>query len=464
MAGIGLALIHKIITEKLPITFFSDNGIDEDSFKDKEEREVFNFIIGHTLDYGQYPALKTIETEVENIKFGRYPDEPVGFYLDRFEQRNSLQTIITTLNEVKKCVDESDVEEAKDLIKSLSFTLEQNSKTDHIVSIEQVGPEVLIDHAERQKQEQIKGVPFGIQFIDQVSDGAQPTDTVAFVGRPGVGKSYLLLNSANVAWDAKEVPLFATYEMSPKQCVRRILALRTHINATDIRMGRVSHWGTRILSRGVHLMQESETRNPFYILQGSLHSTVEDLALRVKEYRPSVLYVDGAYLLKTKFRAKSKWEIVSDVAEWLKDIAMDNNIPVIATYQFNRKGSGDLGNIGYSDTIGQLASIVIGIANETANDVGEGWVARQYKILELLKGREGEKGVVRALYDMQRMEICQDLLISGFSYLDAAIEADIDRIPARIGDPASYNDIGIVLPNSRLFGGTHSVDGEDWWK
>lgn len=464
MAGVGLALIHKVITEKLPITFFSDNGVDEDSFKDKEERAVFDFITDHAVEYGQYPEPATIEAEVEDVSFGKYPDEPVGFYLDRFKQRNDLQTITDTLNEVRDCVDDSEVDEAKTLIKGLSIELERRSNTDRIVSISQVVPEVLTDHNERQMRSQMKGAPFGIQFIDQVSDGAQPTDTVAFVGRPGVGKSYLLLNSANVAWDAGETPLFATYEMAPKQCVRRILALRTHINASDIRMGRVGHWGTRILSRGLHLMTERETGRPFYILQGSLHSTAEDLALRVKEYRPSVLYVDGAYLLKTRLKAKSKWEMVSDAAEWLKDIAMDNNIPVIATYQFNRKGSGDLGNIGYSDTIGQLASIVIGIANEVVNEAGDGWVSRQYKLLELLKGREGEKGIVRVLYDMQRMHIRQDSLISGFNYLDHSLEPDLDRLPARIGDPGVYSDLGFILPNSRLFGGTHSVDGKNWWE
>lgn len=799
MAGVGLALIHKVITERLPITFFSDNEVEVDSFQDKEEKEVFTFIVNHSVEYGQYPDPATIEAELSNITFGDYPNEPVGFYLNRFKQRNDLQTITDTLNEVRTCVDGSDVEEAKILIKGLSLNLERRSSTDRIVTIEQVGPDVLKDHADRQRQGQMKGVPFGIQFIDQVSDGAQATDTVAFVGRPGVGKclakntkvlmydgsieysqnvllgdklmgpdskvrrvkavttgeqemfwvtpkngeafgcnrdhvlslwlsgkrkivnisvddyfnsserfrarvklwkteisypkqevpydpyiiglylaeggttqptlslngddsilhifaeryftglgyrfvpcssdgesncqtyrvsdtkgkknlffdyiryvlfnngsrrlpevyrinskdvrlsvlagildgdgsvvhncydlttkypkfaedvaylarslgfkvtvadsvkeiksinfvgfykrltisgntdripcklkhkqcscrkinknplvcgfdiksigtgkyfgfdldgdhlfvlgdftvthnSYLMLNSANFAWDAGNVPLFATYEMAPKQCVRRILALRTHINATDIRMGRLSHWGTRLLSRGLHLMEESETGRPFYILQGSLHSTAEDLALRVKEYKPSVLYVDGAYLLKTRINARSKWEMISDAAEWLKDIAMDNNIPVIASYQFNRKGSGDLGNIGYSDTIGQLASIVIGIANEAVGEIGDGWEAKQYKLLELLKGREGEKGIVRVLYDMQRMFIQQDSLISGFNYLDAAMEPDLDRLAARIGNPALYTNIGLTLPNSRLFGGRHSADGANWWE
>jgi len=464
MSGVGLALINKVIDEGLPVTFFSDNDIDSETFRDADERAAFEFIMEHAIEYGQFPTTDTIEIEVDDIVFGSYPNEPVGFFVDRFKRRNALQTITDTMGEVAKCVDDSDVETAKEVIKGLALELERRHSTDKIVRLEDVVPEVIADHNLRQQRGRMKGVPFGIEFIDQVSDGAQAADTVAVVGRPGVGKTYILLNGANAAYDAGETPLFATYEMATKQCSRRLIALRTNVSATDIRLGRLSHWATRRLGRGVHSITEEESGRPFYLLQGSLQSTVEDLALRVKEYRPSVLYVDGAYLIRTRMKTKSRWEMVTDAAEWLKDIAMENNIPVIASYQFNRRGSGSLGNIGYSDAIGQLASIVIGISNEA--EVGDGYMleSQLFKLLELLKGREGEKGTVRVRYDMARMIIRQDTLLSGFNFLDPYMQPDPDRIPARIGNPGDYEGIGIVLPNSRLFGGDHCADGECWWE
>jgi len=39
--------------------------------------------------------------------------------------------------------------------------------------------------------------------------------------------------------------------------------------------------------------------------------------------------------------------------------------------------------------------------------------ATRMKTLELLKGREGESGVLRVVYDMQRMIIKQDSIIRG---------------------------------------------------
>ncbi len=230
--------------------------------------------------------------------------------------------------------------------------------------------------------------------------------------------SYILMNMANYAYDHGETPLVATYEMAPVQCARRILALRTHVSATTIRLGRLSYWGREKVLTDIGRLGDMSGR-PFHLMQGTLKSTVEDLVLRVQELRPTVVYVDGAYLLRTASKNASRWERVSETAEYLKMIASEFAIPVIATYQFNRKGAGTLGNIAYSDAIGQLASIVLGIDDEDVDgDKGKTtFAARVYKQLELLKGREGERGTLRLLYDMERMFITQDAVLSGFKIM-----------------------------------------------
>jgi len=148
------------------------------------------------------------------------------------------------------------------------------------------------------------------------------------------------------------------------------------------------------------------------LMQGTFNTTVEDIFIRVKELRPTSLYVDGAYLLRSKNKNQARWERVTETAEFLKLIASEFNIPTISTYQFNRKGPG-LGNIGYSDAVGQLASIVIGIEEDEAV-AQTSWGAKQTKLLTLFKGREGERGQIRILYDMEHMQIRQQEIVSGF--------------------------------------------------
>lgn len=97
----------------------------------------------------------------------------------------------------------------------------------------------------------------------------------------------------------------------------------------------------------------------------------------------------------------------------IKTIALEFNLPMIMSYQFNRKGPG-LANIGYSDAVGQLASIVIGIRDEVAVPTEfDERLRRRWKLVDLLKGREGETGVIRVLYDMARMYITQDRVVRG---------------------------------------------------
>jgi len=233
------------------------------------------------------------------------------------------------------------------------------------------------------------------------------------VGRPGVGKSYFLGNMSLYSYrEMQAVPLVVTMEMSAVQWSRRLAALESSVTAQMLRLGRLSIYGKNQLQQAINIFAGMD--RPYYILQGSLNSTVEDLALRVQELRPSVVYVDGAYLMQTKEKNKARWERVTTVAEYQKMIAKEFDIPIIASWQFNRKGPGSLGNIAYSDAISQLASIVCGIEDEKKQGQTM-WEARVYKILKLLKGREGERGVIRVLYDMDRMVIEQDSVISGYS-------------------------------------------------
>lgn len=316
---------------------------------------------------------------------------------------------------MKNVVTSDDLVQARTIATKLSLDLERLSPINRVGQLSDFSQQVLVDHDKRQKQGGLTGIPFGMEYLDRVSDGAQGGDTIALVGRPSVGKSYFCFDMALKAYtyeESQEVPLIVILEMNSLQTARRLLALRTGVSTTLIRTGRLSHWGRRKVAQGVKGLVAIRKR-PFYLLQGGLDTTVEDLLVRVQELRPTILYVDGAYLLRTRSKFQSKWERVAETAEFLKIIAREFDIPVIATYQFNRKGSGSLGNIAFSDVIGQLASIVIGIDDEQPHGHVT-WTASQYKTITLLKGREGEKGKIRVLYDMERMKIEQVEVLSGY--------------------------------------------------
>lgn len=414
--SVGLGLLNRVVRDGASPTALSEAGVTRDSFIG-DERKVYDLVVSHFASYRVLPTLETITAET-GVSFPRFPAEPLGYWIDRVEQRLRVGMLAKASKVIQEAAAEGKLSEAIDEVRTLYLGLQKRGAIDQIVTLANVASEVMTLHDNLQRSGRRSGVPFGFPYLDEVSSGAQPADTVALVGRPSQGKSYILMNMANYAYDHGETPLVATYEMAPVQCARRILALRTHVSATTIRLGRLSYWGREKVLTDIGRLGDMSGR-PFHLMQGTLKSTVEDLVLRVQELRPTVVYVDGAYLLRTASKNASRWERVSETAEYLKMIASEFAIPVIATYQFNRKGAGTLGNIAYSDAIGQLASIVLGIDDEDVDgDKGKmTFAARVYKQLELLKGREGERGTLRLLYDMERMFITQDAVLSGFKIM-----------------------------------------------
>lgn len=383
--------------------------IDAESFLDGDEKKVFAMIQNHYSAHGKYPNIKTVMVET-GVTFPLFPAEAIGYWIGRVERRRQLRIIGRVAQEITEATGREDVTEAKEIVRQAFMELQDRSSSGRVISVVREAGEVLKKHDKIRMSPDMTGIPFGLPYLDAVSDGAQPTDTIAVVGRPSTGKSMVLLLMANNAYNAGFVPLVCTLEMSPMQCVRRILAMRAGISATALRTGRLGHWGRKKAEENIAGML-GESR-PFHMVYGSMRGTVEDLALRVQELRPSMVYVDGAYLLRTTKKTEARWERIAETAEFLKMLAAQFNIPILATYQFNRRGPGSLANIGGADTVGQLASIVLGVEDDTESDeILFGPV--QHKLLEILKGREGERGTLRLCFDMSCTKISQEAVVKG---------------------------------------------------
>jgi replicative DNA helicase len=400
------------MVDRRHISFLSRNSILPDNFRDKEKR-VFEFLTEHAGEYGILPQPETVERSLE-LSFPDYPNEPIEYWITRLRVRQESRLIADGTNSVRELLNEGKLAEARSVLKSTVSEIEVINPSSQLFPLHELGKGVLEDTKDRQMSGGIKGISFGIPYMDEVTDGAQGGDSIAICGRPGSGKTYVLSKAVVAGYQQHKVPMVVTMEMSAKQLARRQLGLLEQVSVTQIRLGRLSHWGEQKLRNGIVSLENAHNDgHPFYILQGNLMTTVEDVGNFAKEMRPDALYVDGAYLMMSNLKFGSKWERISHTAEYLKSLALTLDIPVISTYQFNRKGGGSLANIGGADSVGQLASIVIGIETESATDEASigSWSSVDYKILEFLKGREGEKGKVRIMFDTERTVIEQDEVI-----------------------------------------------------
>ena len=418
----GLGLLHKLITEQVSPVALLEKGIDQ-AFFVKDEARAFAFIRSHLASYGEMPSLRTVESELD-LTFPKFPDEHLDYWITKVKRRHQTTLLIKATQDIQDALKDNDVDGAGEIARQVSAALQlTGTAREELFHLSALADRVVERHDRQQRSTVMSGIPFGIPYLDSISDGAQPGDTVAIVGRPGVGKSYLLLQMALDAWRAGYTPLFVSMEMPPVQCARRILALLSGVNVTRIRVGRLGFFGRKKLVTDISELKQMQDGPRFLLLGGSLTSTVEDLILRIRDLRPDIVFVDGAYLLRTNSKTGAKWERVAETAELLKIMAHEFQLPIVESYQFNRRGPGSLANIGMSDVIGQLASIVLGIEDELTEEEKQDRKANrqvirrtdpnQHKVLEILKGREGEQGKLRILYNIQKMIIRQVSVIVG---------------------------------------------------
>ena len=113
-----------------------------------------------------------------------------------------------------------------------------------------------------------------------------------------------------------------------------------------------------------------------------------------------------------------------EIAMTLKNLALTENIPIMATYQYLKTGAGKLEGVGGGFAIVQIASMVLSFEFERKEDIGS-LQEKQYRKLRLTKGRDGESGSMRVEYNMKTTQLLQDKVLSGRVSEEELIEPDI---------------------------------------
>ena len=227
------------------------------------------------------------------------------------------------------------------------------------------------------------------------------------------------------AVEAGKKCLFVSMEMPNMQLGRRTIAMGSEVNATSLRLGRLSRFGMDQVRDFIRSWGPEQNERLKFI-EGRINYSVNDVKAKIKEFKPDAVFVDGAYMLRAGQFGRARWEMNMEVMEALKQFAMSENIAIISTFQFDQKQKmKNLSTIMGGQAIGQLASIVIGIENEDAQSSFDGV---QFKELTLYKGREGETGKIRLRYDMNRTRIVQDSIIQGATSEEEVPEHEYDSL------------------------------------
>ncbi|WGD30740.1 replicative DNA helicase [Ancylobacter sp. WKF20] len=212
-----------------------------------------------------------------------------------------------------------------------------------------------VDMASRafQREGHLSGTASGLDDLDQMMGGLQPSDLIILAGRPAMGKTSLATNIAfNVAAAYRSETLpdgsikaldggvvgFFSLEMSAEQLATRILAEQAEIASYKIRRGDITEHEFDKLASCAQMMQTI----PLYIddTGGISIAQLRARARRLKRQRGlDFMVVDYLQLLTGSSKSSSQGRVqeITEITTGLKALAKELGVPIMALSQLSRQ-------------------------------------------------------------------------------------------------------------------------------
>ena len=211
-----------------------------------------------------------------------------------------------------------------------------------------IGHDYLEDYEERyefyhQKEEKL---PFDLEFFNRITKGGLPNKTlnVALAGT-GVGKSLFMCHCAASALLQNKNVLYITLEMAEEKIAERIDSnlLNCDIqNITELPKIMFENKVTNIAKKtqGSLVIKEYPTASAHV---GHFRALLNDLALK-KSFRPDIIYIDYLNICASSRYSKlgnvNSYSYIKAIAEELRGLAVETNVPIVSATQTTRSGYG----------------------------------------------------------------------------------------------------------------------------
>jgi archaellum biogenesis ATPase FlaH len=321
------------------------------------EKIVFQEIHNYVMKYDDIPSKSVLKIEIENrkdisddifqtsvnlvndLKEEKFDDQ---WLLDTTEKWCKDRAIYLALLESVKIADGKDKTRSKDSIPSILSDALSVSFDEH------VGHDYISDSESRydfyhKKEDKI---PFDIELLNKITKGGIPNKTlnVALAGT-GVGKSLFMCHMASSVLLQGRNVLYITLEMAEERIAERIDANLLNVNIQDIIDLPKSTYESKVnklaeKTRGKLIIKEYPTASAHV---GHFKSLLTDLALK-KGFKPDIIFIDYLNICASsryKGTLVNSYTYVKAIAEELRGLAVECNVPIVSATQTTRQGYGN---------------------------------------------------------------------------------------------------------------------------
>ena len=328
-----------------------------DYFNEIHERVIYEEVWNFASNYELVPTKEVLTINLEGRKdlneevyqnavktIAELNDSEVEYnwLLDTTEKWCKDRAIYLALLESIKIADGGNKKISKDAIPAILQEALAVSFDEH------VGHDYLENSVERYEfyhREEDK-IPFHLEYFNKITKGGLPNKTlnVALAGT-GVGKSLFMCDLAAHCLSMGRNVLYITMEMAEEKIAERIDANLFNVNIKDLVDLPETIFQSRIneLKRktaGRLIIKEYPTASAHV---GHFKSLLNELQLK-KTFKPDIIFIDYLNICASaryKGAIVNSYTYVKAIAEELRGLAVEHNVPLVSATQTTRSGFGN---------------------------------------------------------------------------------------------------------------------------
>jgi len=259
----------------------------------------------------------------------------VIFYANRVREKQKQREVITTASEIHEIANSpGDPDEKIQQIQTKALQLEPFRNEERFVRFADQATNVAMTLQEKNPNL----IKTGFWSIDRILVGLAPGDMAIIASRPSMGKTSLGLNIAlNVAQTGRAV-LFFSLEMAMKSIMERALCVLAMVYQTKAREGE----GLDNEQKEALYFQALEARDKQLplIFSNTGYTPAHQLNL-IRQQKQildlGLVVIDYIQLISPQQQQKDLRHTVTEVSKQLKQIAINENLPLMVLSQLSRK-------------------------------------------------------------------------------------------------------------------------------
>ena len=429
-------------------------------FTDTTERTVFEEIHAYFQKYTKPPTVEALLINLDNSTnvnekiitdsksivegFGR-DDTPQDWLLDETEKWCKDRAIYIAVMDSIEVIDKKSQRSTGEIPELLKDALSVSFDT-------HIGHDVLEDADERFEfyHTEEEKIPFDLEYFNKITKGGLPNKTLNIVlAGTGVGKSLFMCHQAASCLMMNKNVLYITMEMSEERIAERIDA-----NTLNIPMKELPDLSKKMYDKKIEKLK-NKTKGKLIVKEyptaaahaGHFRHLLQELDIK-KDFQPDIIFIDylnicASHRIRPGSGANS-YTLVKSIAEELRGLAVEYDVPVVSATQTTRSGYGstDIGLEDTSESFGLPATADLMFALITSDELED----LDQLVVKQLKNRYNDPTIFKRFVigiDRSRMKLYDCEQEAQEELIDSAENDYDDSIPVADRGRDRYSDFKI---------------------